>query len=262
MCSANPVDGRFSVAVAGLIVADVAGGRPMTEAEWEGRDSIWTISPTSELRDDHRKLYLFLAALLPRLLLGRMCPICRDALRLFEETAERRAVVDDWIAAVSAHHTGARANPDCPTRRVFLSTVQYLRGVFCPAEYWHLLLDASGAFQGCDPQRPLASAVTPQMLTLVERDDLRELGREAMRYFADVQGNPRRPASVDPSWLTSNVVALAQGIYAELAFDRLPILADALQDAGCEHPDILTHLRGDGPHVRGCWALDLVLGKG
>jgi len=48
---------------------------------------------------------------------------------------------------------------------------------------------------------------------------------------------------------------------AERAFDRLPILADALQDAGCDHADILTHLRGGGPHVRGCWAPDLILGK-
>ncbi len=71
----------------------------------------------------------------------------------------------------------------------------------------------------------------------------------------------RRGLSVSPEWLTSTVVALAAGIYAERAFDRLPILADALQDAGCEHPDILAHCRSDGPHVRGCWVVDLVLGK-
>ena len=50
-------------------------------------------------------------------------------------------------------------------------------------------------------------------------------------------------------------------IYQERAFERLPILADALEEAGCDDPDILSHLRGPGPHVRGCWALDLVLGK-
>jgi hypothetical protein len=74
-------------------------------------------------------------------------------------------------------------------------------------------------------------------------------------------GNPFRPVTVDPSWLTSTVVSLAQGIYAERAFDRLPILADALQDAGCDNPDVLDHCRGPGPHVRGCWVVDLVLGK-
>ncbi len=79
--------------------------------------------------------------------------------------------------------------------------------------------------------------------------------------FRCVFGNPFRPVTIDPRWLTSTVVALAAGIYAERAFDRMPILADALEDAGCDSADILTHCRGDGPHVRGCWVVDLVLGK-
>ena len=74
-------------------------------------------------------------------------------------------------------------------------------------------------------------------------------------------GNPFRPVAFDPSWLTSTVRALAEGIYEDRAFDRMPILADALQDAGCDNADILDHCRGDGPHVRGCWVVDLVLGK-
>ena len=53
----------------------------------------------------------------------------------------------------------------------------------------------------------------------------------------------------------------AQAIYDEPAFDRLPILADAVTDAGCDNADILTHCRGDGRHVRGCWVVDLLLGK-
>jgi hypothetical protein len=75
-------------------------------------------------------------------------------------------------------------------------------------------------------------------------------------------GNPFRPITLDPAWLTSTVVALARGIYDEKAFDRMPILADALQDAGCEDEAILTHCRDEkGVHVRGCWVVDLVLGK-
>jgi hypothetical protein len=77
----------------------------------------------------------------------------------------------------------------------------------------------------------------------------------------DIFGNPFRPAAFDPSWLTSTVVSLATGIYKERAFDRLPILADALQDAGCENEAVLSHCRGDLVHVRGCWVVDLVLGK-
>jgi hypothetical protein len=65
-----------------------------------------------------------------------------------------------------------------------------------------------------------------------------------------------------PAWRTSDVMALAAGIYEERAFERMPILADALQDAGCDSDDILNHLRDpNATHVRGCWALDLVLGK-
>jgi hypothetical protein len=85
--------------------------------------------------------------------------------------------------------------------------------------------------------------------------------KENASLIRDIFGNPFRPVRLNHYWLTSTVLALAQGIYAERAFDPLPILADALQDAGCDNDDLLTHLRGDGPHVLGCWALDLVLGK-
>ncbi|MCE9561576.1 MAG: hypothetical protein K8U57_05935 [Planctomycetes bacterium] len=77
----------------------------------------------------------------------------------------------------------------------------------------------------------------------------------------DIIGNPFRPVVADPSWLTSDVIALAQGIYEDRAFDRMPILADALQDAGCDNEDVLSHCRQPGEHVRGCWAVDLILGK-
>lgn len=77
----------------------------------------------------------------------------------------------------------------------------------------------------------------------------------------EVFGNPFRPVDVSP-WLTSDVVALARGIYDERAFDRMPILADALQDAGCDNVNVLDHCRGPGEHVRGCWVIDLLLGKG
>src|SRR5262245_45765556 len=72
---------------------------------------------------------------------------------------------------------------------------------------------------------------------------------------------PFQPISINPSWQTSNVVAIAKTIYDERRFVDMPILADALEDAGCDNPDILSHLRGPGPHVRGCWVIDLLLGK-
>jgi hypothetical protein len=80
----------------------------------------------------------------------------------------------------------------------------------------------------------------------------------------DIFGNPFRPVTVDPSWLAWNngtVVKLAQGIYDERAFDRMPELADALEDAGYDNADILDHCRQPGDHVRGCLVFDLLLGK-
>ncbi len=77
-------------------------------------------------------------------------------------------------------------------------------------------------------------------------------------------GNPFRPVSVPAAWLAWNegtVRRLAEAIYAERAFQRLPILADALEEAGCDNADILAHLRVPGPHARGCWVLDLLLSK-
>ena len=77
----------------------------------------------------------------------------------------------------------------------------------------------------------------------------------------DIFGNPLRPVAFDPVWRSETTICLASAIYDDHAFERLPILADALEDAGCDHTDILTHCRGDGPHVRGCWVIDLLLGK-
>lgn len=72
---------------------------------------------------------------------------------------------------------------------------------------------------------------------------------------------PFRCIAVDLAVLTPTVVELAQAIYDDRAFDRMPVLAEALQEAGCGHQEILSHCRSDGEHVRGCWAVDLVLGK-
>jgi hypothetical protein len=77
----------------------------------------------------------------------------------------------------------------------------------------------------------------------------------------EIFGNPFRPVALDPTWLTSTVTALAKQMYESGDFSSMPVLADALQDAGCDNADVLDHCRGPGPHVRGCWVVDLVLGK-
>lgn len=77
----------------------------------------------------------------------------------------------------------------------------------------------------------------------------------------DVFGNPFRPVSFSPDWRTETVLAMARGVYERGETDAMPILADALQDVGCDDAHLLAHCRGSGPHVRGCWAVDLVLGR-
>jgi hypothetical protein len=87
------------------------------------------------------------------------------------------------------------------------------------------------------------------------------VSKDQVDVLREIFGNPFRPITLDPSWLTSTVLALAQGIYDEKAFDRMPILADALQDAGCDNEDILNHCQGGDIHVRGCWMIDLLLAR-
>jgi hypothetical protein len=90
-----------------------------------------------------------------------------------------------------------------------------------------------------------------------------EAGQQRL-LLIEVFGNPFRPPTLDPSWLRwndSTVPKIAHGIYEERAFDRMPILHDALLDAGCDNEDALAHCREPGPHVRGCWVVDLLLGK-
>lgn len=108
-------------------------------------------------------------------------------------------------------------------------------------------------------------------------DNLPELCKTYADLLRDIAGNPfcgsrgrqfnkrKRKPQLEPlfrsEWRTYTVVSLARTMYDTRDFSGMPILADALQEAGCEQIDILEHCRGGGPHVRGCWVVDLVLGK-
>jgi len=80
-------------------------------------------------------------------------------------------------------------------------------------------------------------------------------------FLRDIFGNPFHRVSLDPTWLTSTVIALARQMYDSRDFSAMPILADALEDASCDNETILTHCRGPGPHTRGCWVLDLLTSR-
>jgi hypothetical protein len=111
---------------------------------------------------------------------------------------------------------------------------------------------------------------------------LREIGRDAVdrlrfgislrkqpprphhwcRFVRDIFENSFSPVAFSPEWRTDTAIALARTMYESREFSAMPILADALQDAGCDNPDILVHCRDTSlTHVRGCWVVDLVLGK-
>jgi len=95
--------------------------------------------------------------------------------------------------------------------------------------------------------------------TLVLEGVRRQYQRQS-EVLRDIFGNPFRPVTFDSAWRTADALGLARGIYDDRAFDRLPILADALEDSGCDSADILDHCRTPGSHARGCWVVDLILG--
>jgi hypothetical protein len=147
------------------------------------------------------------------------------------------------------------------------------RGTPFPDNYSEWVVGPSaydGAWQAVDY---LASALD---LTKIDPEALRhcpipldEFVRRSVLLLRDIFGNPFRPVTVSPAWRMPQVVALAQAAYEKrelpagtLDVARLAVLADALEEVGGTDMDLLDHLRGPGPHVRGCWALDLLLGRG
>jgi hypothetical protein len=115
-------------------------------------------------------------------------------------------------------------------------------------------LDSGSAFHGGVRRILALSALQPL-------DDAGNQLPTVPDLFREVFGNPFRPVTFSPDWRTDTATTLARQMYESRGFSAMPILADALQDAGCENEDILDHCRDPGPHVRGCWVLDLVLGK-
>src|SRR5262249_14373807 len=81
------------------------------------------------------------------------------------------------------------------------------------------------------------------------------------KLLLDIVGDPFRPVRFDPCWRTPEAIEMARAIYHERAFDQLPYLWDALEEAGCADPRVRQHLIEPGIHVRGCWLVDLLLAK-
>jgi hypothetical protein len=89
--------------------------------------------------------------------------------------------------------------------------------------------------------------------------------REELALTADqvreIVGNPFRPVRLDRSQLSEEIIGIAGRATADFDTARLAVLSDALEEAGCDDAALLSHLRSPGPHVRGCWAMESILGK-
>jgi hypothetical protein len=162
----------------------------------------------------------------------------------------------------------------CSHRRIVLFACACLRlgwdRLDTPQRRWveqgETLLDQPGG----TPRRQLTSQLRAVLTnkedawaTWVEFYQLRYRGPVCPgQLFHDVFGNPFRPRMIDPNWLTAQdgaVTRLARDIYDRRAFAEMPVLGDALEDAGCADEGILSHCRGGGLHARGCWLLDALL---
>ena len=214
----------------------------MSEAEWLACDDRQPMLETFRGMLSDRKLRLF------------ACACCRRIWQLLPEESKKAVIMAERYAdgSASAEELGSAQE------RAFDAATNSDG----EAAWW--ATHANAFYSGFDAS--YCAAGREAVLGWPGRNDHDDVAfvrehAESADILRDILGNPFRPVSLDPAWLTSTVITLARGIYDERAFDRLPILADALEDAGCDNADILAHCRGDGPHVRGCWLVDLVLGK-
>jgi hypothetical protein len=220
----------------------------MTEAEWlacidPGRLHFWVVLIAGN-RFSNRKLKLFEVACCRQIWHIITDARCRRAIEVAERFADGMVSEDDLVMARSALRV--RRSRGITTGKLALRVAggsNIFSGLGADARELEL------RHTGLDPNDKTADAAA--------------MSRQAGLY-RDIVGNPFRPVALDPSWLSWNdgtVPKLAQAIYDDRRFGDLPIMADALEEAGCQDEGILAHCRGTGPHVRGCWVVDLILGK-
>ncbi|VTU01900.1 Uncharacterized protein OS=Sorangium cellulosum (strain So ce56) GN=sce5710 PE=4 SV=1 [Gemmataceae bacterium] len=221
----------------------------MTEAAWLAAAAIdRTVREFALKHLSDRKRRLFACACCRRVwdVLGH------DDLRRGVEAAELHAdgLLNKRALAAAREavdrHTGAQDARDFHALAVKWALERHRQFPLCSSQYASEALAASGRrkFWSAAYQRAVAAEQAEQVVLL-----------------RDVVGNPFRPVAFAAEWRTSTAVALAQEMYESRDFGAMPILADALQDAGCDSGDVLDHCRAAAPHVRGCWVVDLVLGK-
>ncbi len=217
----------------------------MTESEWLACSDPAPMLEFLKGNASDRKLRLFAVACCRRV--SRRLPDERS--RLAVEVAERFADWSATAAALAAARAGAQDVAGGDYRPGDPRAVAHAPALAARGWHFHYRDEVAWALDVA------AAAAGPSEPGRHERPAQADLLRD---LFGPTPLRPREP---DPRWLTITVLRLTQGIYDEKAFDRLPILADALQDAGCEDAAVLEHCQGTGPNARGCWVVDMVLGK-
>jgi hypothetical protein len=244
----------------------------VTEQQWQTCANPKPMLKSLRGKASDRKLRL-LACACCRRVWGLLSPEeSRHAVLVAERFADGLASADELTTA--GHHA-TRPAKDAAARR--LSTFPGAAGKAAAAlvgsEAYSRVYEAHGEQLRDDAPQQAARELG---LSAAAAQDPRDAYLEAEAHEAaeqaallrDLVGNPFRPVSLAPAWLTPAVLKLAQAGYDNrllpsglLDNGGLAILADALEEAGCDNADILSHLRGPGPHVRGCWLLDLLLAK-
>jgi hypothetical protein len=188
---------------------------------------------------------------------------CRRILHLLADPTCLQAVqaLELHLEGISASYDRAVQEFDAKRRAGFPGTPYVWNALYCAVHrHWQSHFD--NELVHADATRWKLVRVVVQASCASAGDGERIAQCHLIR---DLFGNPFRPTrAIHPGCITRSgamIVKFAAEIYNGRSFDRLPILADALEDAGCTDAELLGHLRGPGPHVRGCWALDRVLGR-
>jgi hypothetical protein len=197
-----------------------------------------------------RKLRLFACACVRRVWPALPQGLAHEVVRLSEDYADGKAASRD----LGRVRKPARKPVLHPSNFISLSLAPLLRRDFSSQDASETA-EAVARFVGweCRGGRPVEYVIHEDVEQAEKKDQA--------TLLRDLFGNPFRPVSADAAWLTPTVVGLAQAIYDGGAFGRLPALAGALGEAGCQEADLLVHCRAPGPHVKGCWAVDRILGK-
>jgi hypothetical protein len=218
----------------------------MTADEWDVGDDLWDQFDAYRHRDRNR-----LRAL-----------TCACARRVLEVAGPAAHSAFAGVVDVAERYAGGRATRAelLAARKLLRQSIKELRGT--KAKHKGLVVSAiaeltDDTFEGFEYMLQSAGEV------LKRTSGRRFPAVKGMlsTLIRDIFGNPFRSVVFDPAWRTGTAVSLARQMYEGREFSAMPILADAIQDAGCEEAAILDHCRGSGPHVRGCWVVDLVLGK-